>query len=257
MKAKYIFYNGSINLLTRGMKDSYSSLSSYSFSYSSSSSSRFTYSRNDRLFFASSALSLGSKKDISSLSSNSKILVSPKNGDTRYSYLTSLLNTLNISTQKSGFIQNQDSQVEIEEFLMENISGYNLNSFNKSNIINDINKSYLGSVVYSFVDQRETMISKYVSNLLKIKGKSNTEKLLNEVFTNVDPIFIKNLIICQFLSILTFKDTDEEDKLSLLNATLQLGRKTINKYLYTVLLKIYKSKNNNIESFIYSKALSE
>lgn len=137
---------------------------------------------------------------------------------------------------------------------MENYSGY---TFNKSNIIKDINQNLLGGVVYSFVEYRETTISKYISNLPKIKAKSQTGRLLKEIFTNVDPIFIKNLIICQFLSILTFKGTNEEDKLSLLNVTLQLGRKTINKYLYTLILNSFKSKNNDLKSFKYSDALSE
>lgn len=115
----------------------------------------------------------------------------------------------------------------------------------------------LGVVIYSFVDEREDMINKYISNLSNIKAKSKTEILLKDVFTDVNTKFIKGIIISQLLAILTYKDTDEENKLSLLNATLQLGRNTINKYLYQVILKIYKSENNNLESFIYSKALSE
>lgn len=138
---------------------------------------------------------------------------------------------------------------------MVNFSGFNPSGFNKSNIISDVSRNFIGGIVYFFIDKRENALHKYISNLSKIKGKSITDKLLRDIFNDVDPIFIRDLILCQFFSILTFKNTDEEDKLYLLNATLQLGRKTRNNYLYTIISKSFK-ESNSVKPFKYFEGLS-
>ena len=83
---------------------------------------------------------------------------------------------------------------------------------------------------------------------------------MNNVFSNIKPLFLKDLILVQFLLILTYKDTDEEDKLSLLNATLQLGRKVVKRYLFQVIVDVYKSNNKEdkgLKYFKYDKALKQ
>ena len=106
----------------------------------------------------------------------------------------------------------------MKSIFSDNISGYNLN---KSNIINNVNQNLLGAVIYKFINEKEDMLNTYISNLSSSDNtKLKADKLLKDIFTLVKPLFIKDLILYQLLTVLTFKDTDEEKKLSLLSATI-------------------------------------
>ena len=155
MKYTNIFFYGSINLLTRGMIGS-RKLAMHPLDFSRS---LYQYlSVNQLTSFYLSFYTAGG------VNFN-------KNKENRQGFIKNLLNTLNVSSNNYGFIQNEETKLEIEKFIMDSIRGYNLANFNKSNIINDINQNYLGVVVYSFVDEREEMINKYISNLSNIKAE--------------------------------------------------------------------------------------
>ncbi len=83
------------------------------------------------------------------------------------------------------------------------------------------------------------MLDKYISLMSKsLSGfKPEEHKLIKDIFQHVDSQFIKGIMFYHFLTILTYRQTDNEEHLSLLGVTLALGKKIINKFLYTKLIK--------------------
>ena len=148
---------------------------------------------------------------------------SSANGKFNNNFITNTLSQLKIFGNDIGFLNTRDTQYNIENFVYEEYSGI---ISGKNNIINNIDHKFLNTDVYNYFNEKNYILDKYLERITDIGKLNKLEgELFNIIFNTVDKEFIKGLIKFQFLYVLTYRNTEYEDKVNLLSITISLGKK--------------------------------
>lgn len=189
------------------------------------------YSTNNRIS--------DSHKDLSSKSSNTLI--------NKESLLKSIFQYLALFIEKNP--KNLDTQTKIEYFLLSQYTSWEVSKPSYS--ILDIDMSIFTPKFNKFLLEKKELFSLYIT---KTKNKSpfnlkskdplspkNNPYYLYKVLKNLDDYIIINLILYNFLKLLTYNDSDYED-INELKFAIAFGKDISREYLYS----LYKMTNQKI-----------
>lgn len=151
-----------------------------------------------------------------------------------YSLLNDVLSKLNITLFNKGVKVNEDTQLAIESFIYDEFS--NIKSKNNANTIRGIDKSVFGPLVSNFILSKQEYLNNYIEKLPKslMNSKKKSDIFMFKIFDLLGPSFIQSQCIYQFLLILTYRQSND-DNINLLACSVKIGKKFVNRYFYKLI----------------------
>lgn len=147
-----------------------------------------------------------------------------------------------------GFTRTHHTQLQLEKTILNQFELY---SSGKNALINNISSRFLGGVVKKFIFDQNAILDKYI-NTMKNGLSTNIEKrFMADILETVGFDYIKSLLYVRFLQVLTYKDSDEDNQISLTSVTLSMGNECIKKYLHIVVKPIRESEGVNFSEALY------
>ena len=168
----------------------------------------------------------------------------------KYNFLSQVLNKLNITINSNNCKINRKSQLEIESFLFDEFTTKGTNDVIK---IRGLDSSVFGATLSNFIISKESFLDSYINNITKSLENSNKKNssFMLAIFKQLGNQSVKNICIFHFLEILTYRNTNDEN-IYLLACALRRGKKLVTRYLYTLLEVDNKNSKQKIS---YSKWL--
>jgi len=132
----------------------------------------------------------------------------------------------------------------------------------KSSIILNVDSKLLNSSVYYYLKEKEDMLYKYIDalyNSVKVPEhstgvKKEDKELMNLIFHTIDKQHIIGIIYYEFLKNLTFRESDYEDYVNLLQVTISVGKGLVSAFLRK--LRINTNQTREIK-LSYSEVLDK
>lgn len=178
----------------------------------------------------------------------------PTSVTNKESLLKSIFKYLAVFIEKNPI--NTDTQTKIESFLLSQYTWWDTSK--PSHSILDVDMSIFTPKFNKFLLEKRELLSSYIT---KTKSKSpvilksedplspkNNPCYLYKIINNLDENIIINLVLYNFLKLLTYNDGDYEN-INELKFAISFGNNITREYLHT----LYKRSNNNISFSIWKK----
>ena len=155
-------------------------------------------------------------------------------GEKNHSLLNDVLSKLDITLFNKGVKVNEDTQLAIESFIYDEFS--NIKYKNNINTIKGIDKSVFGPLVSNFIFSKQEYLNNYIEKLPKslMNSKIKSDIFMFKILDLLGPCFIKSQCIYQFLLILTYRQSND-DNINLLACSVKIGKKFVNRYFYKLI----------------------
>lgn len=164
--------------------------------------------------------------------------------------LGNILNSLFTNHVNKEYISNEQSQKAIEtllfdqyELLFKNYKGYSVSGINT-----DLISPRLKSFLIEKNDDLVTRIKDFKEFCLSPDKKKTQHSDVSFIINELDLNFILNLCLLHFIIISTYQDSEDKDKFYSINVAITIGKKMLNKYLYTI-----KCRDKDFKDASYSE----
>ncbi len=168
------------------------------------------------------------------------------NSSMNTSFVGGVLSKLRLQTNKTGYLNNTNTQLDIENFIF---SEFQDNKLTQSTIIGNVDRKLLGGDLYDYLESKDNELDQYINYLSKstrnVKGEE--KELMDLVIKTVGKTYINHVLKHQFLTILSFRESDYDDYINLLTITIGLGRKLINKFNFKLVINEKASSEEKLQ----------